>query len=105
MTANRLAIQTSILALLRGDLTASYIADRFGVTEAQVLEWRDTFLVAGVLALDERLCGSRGGARKRAQSLACDGMGEPSTTPAPFLACDGMGEPSTTPAPFLGDEG
>jgi hypothetical protein len=46
-----IAIVSSVMALLRGDVSASYIADQFGVTEAQVNEWKDIFVVAGVLAL------------------------------------------------------
>jgi hypothetical protein len=48
-----ITVATSVLALLRRDVTASCIADRYGVTEAQVLEWHDVFVLAGSLALAE----------------------------------------------------
>ncbi len=53
MASLDITVASSVLALLRRDVTASCIADRFGVTEAQVLEWQDIFLVAGLLALAE----------------------------------------------------
>jgi hypothetical protein len=56
-----LCIQTSILALVRGKLSARAIADRMGVTEEQVLRWRDTFLTAGTIALADELRGHQGG--------------------------------------------
>jgi hypothetical protein len=53
MAALDMTVVTSVLALLRRDVVASCVADRFGVTEAQVLEWQDVFVIAGVLALSE----------------------------------------------------
>src|SRR5690348_11951878 len=53
MASLDITVASSVLALLRRDVTASCVADRFGVTEAQVLEWQDVFLAAGVLALAE----------------------------------------------------
>jgi hypothetical protein len=53
MASLDMTVVSSVLALLRRDVVASCVADRFGVTEAQVLEWQDVFVVAGVLALSE----------------------------------------------------
>jgi hypothetical protein len=59
MASLDITVASSVLALLRRDVTASCIADRYGVTEAQVLEWQDIFVVAGSLALAEFQRGGR----------------------------------------------
>jgi hypothetical protein len=59
MAALDMTVASSVLALIRRDVTASYVADRFGVTEAQVLEMQDLFVIAGVLALAEFQNGGR----------------------------------------------
>lgn len=51
MTNYDILIPTAVMALLRGDDSVRGIADRFGVTECEVLTWRDLFVVAGVVAL------------------------------------------------------
>ena len=60
MASLDITVASSVLALLRRDVTASCIADRYGVTEAQVLlEWHDIFVDAGSLALAEFQRGGR----------------------------------------------
>ena len=63
MLNSNITIPAGVLALLRGDISARCLADRFGVTESLVYEWRDVFIVAGVLALNEH--GQRSGAAAR----------------------------------------
>ena len=46
-------ISAAVMSLLRNEVTTRCIADRFGVTEAQVLEWKDVFTIGGILALSE----------------------------------------------------
>src|SRR5262245_40108522 len=46
-------ISAAVMSLLRNEVTMRCIADRFGVTEIQVSEWRDIFTVGGILALAE----------------------------------------------------
>lgn len=46
-------ISAAVMSLLRNEVTARCVADRFGVTEAQVLEWKDVFMIAGILGLSE----------------------------------------------------
>jgi hypothetical protein len=82
MFANDLSIHTSVLALLRGDLTAGFVADRFGVTDAEVLEWRDTFVAAGGRGATRREPARRRGTRKRGHALG-SGTLEPATTDGP----------------------
>jgi hypothetical protein len=53
MSTIDLSVQTSVLALVRGDVTASFVADRFGVTEAQVHE--SLFQKSGWPELESRL--------------------------------------------------
>lgn len=52
---HEIKIVAAILAHIRGEITASCVADSFGVTEAQVQGWKDVFLVAGVVALTSAL--------------------------------------------------
>jgi hypothetical protein len=86
MASVDITVATSVLSLLRRDVTASCIADRYGVTEAQVLEWQDVFILAGSLALAEF---QRGGKVFAHLGQACDpdtygddgngGLGDPTT--------------------------
>lgn len=113
MISADILIPCSVMALLRGDVSAGYIADRFGVTEAQVLEWKDVFLVAGTMAVagmhraqgnsgPSQVGPSQGGkspTQQQGQPKPGGGIGDPTTTPAP-AACGGIGDPTTTPAPF-----
>src|SRR5262245_33257582 len=46
-------ISAAVMSLLRNEVTMRCIADRFGVTEAQVTEWRDIFTIGGILALSD----------------------------------------------------
>ena len=70
MDSKQIAVVASVMATLRGDLTASCVADRFGVTEASVNEWKDVFISAGVLAVAESLNGMT--PRRHAASKVCD---------------------------------
>lgn len=112
MASFDLSIATSVLALLRRDVTASCVADRFGVTETRVLEWQDTFVVAGILALAELQKGGKVyahlGEGPCDQDQDDDGGGEDPTTPTPPPIIgngnndddgDGPGEDPTTPIP------
>ncbi len=94
MSSQHVSVQTSVLAMLRGDVTASCVADRFGVTESQVHRWSDTFLVAGILALDDLLCTSQGACRP-SESPKREREGDPidpTTTIPPYF-------PKTTETP------
>lgn len=89
MASLDITVASSVLALLRRDVTASFLADRYGVTEAQVLEWQDVFLVAGVLALAEFQSGGKvfahlgeGSRPQQRGGQGNGGLGEP-TTPGP----------------------
>lgn len=63
-------ISAAVLSLLRKEVTPRCIADRFGVTEAQVHEWIDIFTVGGILALSEM---NEGGAALRGRGAALGG--------------------------------
>jgi hypothetical protein len=111
MISADILIPCSVMALLRGDVSAGYIADRFGVTEAQVLEWKDVFLVAGTMAVAgmQRAQGSSGPSQggpsqggkppiqQQGQPKPKGGIGDPTTKPP---GSGGIGDPTTTPAPF-----
>lgn len=51
MRNDNVRVSAAVMALLRRDQSVSGIADQLGVTEAQVLEWQDTFVVGGISAL------------------------------------------------------
>lgn len=53
MTGRDILTPAAMLAILRREETVRGVAERFGVTEAQVLEWTDVFVVGGVLALTD----------------------------------------------------
>ncbi len=93
MPNREILMMASVMALIRGEVTVRGIAERFGVTEAQVLGWKDVFEIAGILALAEVICGtqSRAATRKRPGKSRL-GKGTEPTTPS----CD---EPTTTPEP------
>ena len=80
--AREIKIAAAVLALIRGELAASCIADTFGATEAQVQRWKDIFQVAGIVALTNAL-------RSGEPDAEDEPWGEP-TTPRPR-------EPTTTP--------
>ena len=100
MDSRQIAVVASVMAILRGDLTASFVADRFGVTEACVNEWKDVFVSAGVLAVAETLNGFPPSSHAAVQ--VCD-MGGPTTTPYPewdnYPAASYEYRPTTTPCP------
>lgn len=92
-----ISVSCSIMALLRGDLSPSYIADRFGVTEREVLEWRDIFLVAGTMALANIMRSAQaGGSSAQSQSKpSSQSQGHKQASPKK----GGIGEVTTTPVP------
>ncbi len=102
MASVDITVATSVLALLRRDVTASCIADRYGVTEAQVLEWQDVFVLAGSLALAEF---QRGGKVFAHLGEVCDpdtdgdngngGLGPPTTKSYLRHGKGGLGPPTT----------
>ena len=94
MTKRELKIMTAVKALVRGDLTVRGLAERFGVTEAQVESWKDVFEMAGTLALADNLGRGHRRGRRRRQRQAGD-YSEPTTTPLPYWS-----EPTTTPLPY-----
>lgn len=51
MIERDICVSAALMALLRREETVRGIAARFGVSEAQVLEWQDIFVAAGVLAV------------------------------------------------------
>jgi len=61
MSKRDLLLMASIRAVIRGDMAVRGVAERFGVTEAQVARWRDIFEIAGMLALSHVLFGRSGG--------------------------------------------
>ncbi len=79
MSTKYISVQSSVLALIRGDLTVSCVADRFGVTEAEVREWQDTFLVAGILALNTLMHSG-----PRVDDDDGGGISDPTTTQPPM---------------------
>ncbi len=106
MAALDLTVVSSVLAMLRRDLTPRCVADRFGVTEAEVLEWQDIFLAAGVLALAEFRRGGKVfahlGQGPYRQTDGKGGLGPPTTsTPEPPPRCGPLTTTSepTTPSP------
>jgi hypothetical protein len=101
--ANEIRITAAILSLIRGESTASCVADAYGVTEVQVERWKDIFQVAGVVALIDAL---------KSGVAACEllpeerELGEPTTTsshrpakPRPGCGYAGKGSEPTTPPP------
>ena len=72
-------IVAAVLAHIRGEVTASCVADSLGVTELQVHAWKDIFQVAGVVALSNAL---KTGTAVDADDDGDDG-GEPTTTKHP----------------------
>jgi hypothetical protein len=52
---HEIKIVAAVLAHIRGEITASCVADSLGVTELQVQAWKDIFQVAGVVALTNAL--------------------------------------------------
>ena len=64
MTERDIVVPAAVLSLMRREDSARGLADRFGVTEAQVIEWHDIFVAAGIVALTEFRKGRlRGGPR------------------------------------------
>lgn len=61
MIERDICVSAALMALLRREETVRGIAARFGVTEAQVLEWQDVFVSAGILAVTNYRNGRRFG--------------------------------------------
>ena len=78
---HEIKIVAAVLSLIRGDVTASYIAESFGVTELQVHGWRDIFQIAGVVALTNAMKSGVECCELVIESIN-DGDDEPSTTPS-----------------------
>uniref|UniRef100_UPI0026368191 hypothetical protein n=1 Tax=uncultured Gimesia sp. TaxID=1678688 RepID=UPI0026368191 len=79
--------------------TVRGIAARFGVTEAQVLEWQDVFVAAGVLAVTNYRNGRRFSA---SSSMSAEELGESrkgSSYLDPFLTTTPMTPTPTTQRP------
>lgn len=57
---NEIKTVAAVFALIRGEITASCVAETFGVTELQVQNWKDIFQVAGVVALTNMLKSGQG---------------------------------------------
>ncbi|QDT91634.1 aldo-keto reductase family protein [Gimesia algae] len=97
MIERDICVSAALMALLRREETVRGIAARFGVTEAQVLEWQDVFIAAGVLAVTNYRNGRRFGASSSAsaeelgESLAGASFFEPFLTTTPITP--------TTPMP------
>jgi len=53
MTEPDVILPVAVMAILRHDETVLGVADRLGVTEAEVERWKDIFVIAGTLALRE----------------------------------------------------
>ncbi len=74
---HEIKIVAAVLAYIRGEITASCIADSFGVTGVQVQGWKDIFQVAGVVALMNAL---KSGATCCEMLTEEEDGGEPTTT-------------------------
>ena len=98
MSKPEITIPVAILALLRGEVSARYLTDTFGVTEAQVHQWVDVFTVGGVLALNSLI-------KPKVKKAPCGGLDgattfQPATTtPLPTTRCPDDPDPATTLEP------
>jgi len=75
-------IVAAMLAHVRGEISAPYVADLCGVTEFQVQQWKDVFVVAGVLAVANALKPQAHDEPRNEEGGG--GLGFPTTTPFPF---------------------
>lgn len=53
MNEHKILVPLAVLSILRKEESVRCVADRLGVTEAQVEKWKDIFVLAGSLALSE----------------------------------------------------
>lgn len=74
---HEIKVVAAVLAHIRGEITASCVADSLGVTELQVQAWKDIFQVAGVVALTNAL---KSGTANYGTLADDDEGGEPTTT-------------------------
>jgi hypothetical protein len=51
MTDRDIIVPAAIMSLIRGNDSVRGVADRLGVTESQVLEMHDVFVVGGLVAM------------------------------------------------------
>jgi len=79
MTERDILVPSAVMSLLRREDSVRGVADRFGVTESQVHEWLDMFVIAGVLALTEHRTGGLHAAESPKRTM----MGFPTATHAP----------------------
>lgn len=79
MRNRELLMMASVLALLRGEVTVRGVAERFGVTEAQVARWKDVFEIAGTLALSDLLSSTQPAAKKARKPKQAARREEPTT--------------------------
>jgi hypothetical protein len=105
--AQEIKIVTAVLALIRGETTASAVAEEFGVREFEVHTWKDIFQVAGVVALMTELKGGPGHGHPEPRHRDGGGLTEPttSTTTRHPHHGRGLGQPTTsttTPHPHHG---
>lgn len=77
--ANSNQIVAAVLASVRGEMSTAYVADLCGVRESQVREWKDIFVVAGVLAVANVL-----NPHVSLPTAENGEGGEPTTNPPPF---------------------
>jgi hypothetical protein len=75
--AHDVKIAAAILAHTRGETTSAFVAESFGVTEAQVQGLKDIFQVAGIVAVMNALIP---GAAHRERAADAGGFGDPTTT-------------------------
>jgi hypothetical protein len=80
MSTPTVLASAAVMSLLRKEVTTRCIADRFGVTEAQVSEWMDIFIIGGVLALSNA---NEGGAAKRGREPVQGAASGSATQPNP----------------------
>jgi hypothetical protein len=98
MTNREILMMASVLALFRGETTVRGVAERFGVTEAQVMRWMDVFEIAGTLALAELICGKQSRAEMRRRlARRTDKGSEPTTFPCGETTTPEPSEPTTFP--------
>lgn len=101
MTDYDILVPAGVMAILRREDSARGMAERLGVSEAQVHEWMDVFTIAGALALNSLRAGRKGKPRSLSGSGkggSCEGTGDPTT----FDICD-CGDPTTFPLDDVGD--
>lgn len=98
MIEHEMGVPVAILAILRRDESVRGVADRLGVTEAQVEKWKDIFVVAGTLALSK----TRSARMPLAAQSDGDGFGSPTLGPCAGMPTLGSTDPPDTSTPSPG---